>query len=165
MPAVRPLSAIALAASLTLSACNRPATDGAGGGETVSAEPAALTEAQKATLLAELPEPYRSADLEKGEALFAMCRSCHTYVQGGANMTGPNLWATFGAKAAHIAGFNYSDALKASGLVWDAPTMDKWIEDPRGLVEGTKMSYVGMKAAEDRAALVAWLKVNTSAPK
>jgi cytochrome c len=64
-----------------------------------------------------------------------------------------------------VAGYNYSEALKTSGLVWDAATMDKWIENPRGLVEGTKMAYVGMKSAEDRAALVAWLKVNTSAPK
>jgi cytochrome c len=64
-----------------------------------------------------------------------------------------------------VAGFNYSDALKASGLTWDVATMDKWIENPRGLVEGTKMSYVGMKSPEDRAALIAFLKVNTSAAK
>lgn len=167
MSADRPLIAIALLAALSLAACGRPTSDGetpeTGGVEKAASAP--LTEAQKAALLAELPEPYRSADLEKGEALYAMCRSCHTFVQGGANLTGPNLWGTFGAKAAHIAGFNYSDALKASGLTWDAVTMDKWIEDPRGLVEGTKMSYVGMKSPEDRAALVAWLKVNTSPAK
>lgn len=167
MSADRPLIAVALLAALSLAACGRPAGDSgapgsAGGGEVASAP---LTDAQKASLLAELPEPYRSADLDKGEALFAMCRSCHTYVQGGANMTGPNLWGTFGAKAAHVAGFNYSDALKASGLVWDVATLDKWIENPRGLVEGTKMSYVGMKSPEDRAALIAFLKVNTSPAK
>lgn len=166
MPAARSLSAVALLASLALAGCGQPAT----GSSTVeastpAAEPAVLTDAQRAALLAELPEPYRSADLEKGEALYAMCRSCHTYVQGGTNMTGPNLWGTFGAKAAHVAGFNYSDALKASGLTWDVATMDKWIENPRGLVEGTKMSYVGMKSPEDRAALIAFLKVNTSPEK
>lgn len=166
MPAVRTLSALALLAGLALGACSQPAGDAAEAGDPApAAAPAALTDAQKAALLAELPEPYRSADLAKGEALYAMCRSCHTYVQGGINMTGPNLWGTFGAKAAQVAGFNYSDALKASGLTWDVATMDKWIENPRGLVEGTKMSYVGMKSPEDRAALIAFLKVNTSPAK
>ena len=165
MSAVRKLSAVALLAGLALGACSQPAADASGGASTPAAAPVVLTEAQKTALLAELPEPYRSADLAKGEALYAMCRSCHTYVQGGINMTGPNLWRTFGAKAAQVAGFNYSDALKASGLTWDVATMDKWIEDPRGLVEGTKMSYVGMKSPEDRAALIAFLKVNTSPAK
>ena len=166
MPAIRTLSALAVVAGLALAACSAPAGGEDNGDDAAPvASPAALTDAQKAALLAELPEPYRSADLAKGEALYAMCRSCHTYVQGGTNMTGPNLWGTFGAKAGHIAGFNYSDALKASGLTWDVATMDKWIENPRGLVEGTKMSYVGMKSAEDRAALIAFLKVNTSPAK
>ncbi|AWM77225.1 c-type cytochrome [Phenylobacterium parvum] len=164
MSAARSLSAVALLAGLALAACSQPAPEG-GAGSAPTAEPAVLTEAQKTALLAELPEPYRSADLAKGEALYAMCRSCHTYVQGGTNLTGPNLWGTFGAKAAHVAGFNYSDALKASGLTWDVATMDKWIENPRGLVEGTKMSYVGMKSPDDRAALIAFLKVNTSPAK
>lgn len=167
MSADRPFITLALLASLSLAACGQATPDGeaAEPAEATATASAPLTDAQKAALLADLPEPYRNADLEKGEALYAMCRSCHTYVEGGANMTGPNLWGTFGAKAAHIAGFNYSDALKASGLTWDAATMDKWIENPRGLVEGTKMSYVGMKSPEDRAALVAWLKVNTSPAK
>jgi cytochrome c len=166
MSADRPLIAIAIMAAISLTACGRPATDKdtPDTGEQQAAS-APLTDTQKAALQAELPEPYRSADLEKGESLYAMCRSCHTYVEGGANMTGPNLWGTFGAKAAYVTGFNYSDALKTSGLTWDFATMDKWIENPRGLVEGTKMSYVGMKSAEDRAALVAWLKVNTTAAK
>ena len=166
MSAVRSLSALALMATLGLASCGQPADAPASeGAARPAAEPVVLTDEQKAALLAELPEPYRSADLERGERLYAMCRSCHTYVPGGANLTGPNLWGTFDAKAGHVAGYNYSEALKTSGLVWDAATMDKWIENPRGLVQGTKMAYVGMKSPEDRAALVAWLKVNTSAPR
>ncbi|WP_367120161.1 c-type cytochrome, partial [Phenylobacterium sp.] len=166
MSAARSLSALAVMAALGLAACGQPAGSPASDSAAKpAAEPVVLTDEQKAALLAELPEPYRSADLERGERLYAMCRSCHTYVPGGANLTGPNLWGTFDAKAGLVAGYNYSEALKTSGLVWDAATMDKWIENPRGLVEGTKMAYVGMKSAEDRAALVAWLKVNTSAPK
>lgn len=165
MSAFRSLSAVALLAGIALAACSQPAADSSAGASMPAAEPAVLTDAQKTALLAELPDPYRSADVARGEALYAMCRSCHTYVQGGTNMTGPNLWGTFGAKAAHVPGFNYSDALKASGLTWDVATMDKWIENPRGLVDGTKMSFVGMKSPEDRAALIAFLKVNTSPAK
>ena len=158
----RPLAAILFFVGLSLAACGKSEAPDGDVAEATEAPAAVLTDVQKAALLAEMPEPYRSADLAKGEALYAMCRSCHTYVPGGTNLTGPNLWGTFGAKAAHVAGFNYSDALKASGLTWDIATMDKWLENPRGLVEGTKMSYIGMKKPEDRVALIAWLKVNTS---
>jgi cytochrome c len=160
--ASRPLAAILFLVGLSLAACGKSEAPDGDDAEASDAPAAVVTDVQKAALLAEMPEPYRSADLAKGEALFAMCRSCHTYAKGGGNMTGPNLWGTVGAKAAHAAGFNYSDGLKASGLVWDLATLDKWIENPRGLVEGTKMSYIGMKAPEDRVALIAWLKVNTS---
>ena len=69
MPAVRTLSALALLAGLALGACSQPAGDAAEAGDPApAAAPAALTDAQKAALLAELPEPYRSADLAKGEA-------------------------------------------------------------------------------------------------
>ena len=163
--ASRPLAALILLVGLSLAACGKPEAQTEASAEATDAPAAVLTDVQKAALLADMPEPYRSADLAKGEALFAMCRSCQTYVKGGGNMTGPNLWGTVGAKAAHMAGFNYSDGLKASGLTWDLATLDKWIENPRGLVEGTKMSYVGMKSPEDRVALIAWLKVNTSPAK
>ena len=163
--ASRPVAALILLVGLSLAACGKPEAQTEASAEATDAPAAVLTDVQKAALLADMPEPYRNADLAKGEALFAMCRSCHTYVKGGSNMTGPNLWGTVGAKAAHVAGFNYSDGLKASGLTWDLATLDKWIENPRGLVEGTKMSYVGMKSPEDRVALIAWLKVNTSPAK
>ena len=160
--ASRPLAAILFLVGLSLAACGKSEAPDGDDAEASEAPAAVVTDVQKAALLAEMPEPYRSADLAKGEALFAMCRSCHTYATGGGNMTGPNLWGMVGAKAAHTAGFNYSDGLKSSGLVWDLATLDKWIENPRGLVDGTKMSYIGMKAPEDRVALIAWLKVNTS---
>ena len=160
--ASRPLAAILFLVGLSLAACGKSEAPDGNDAEATEAPTAALTDVQKAALLAEMPEPYRSADLAKGEALYAMCRSCHTYVKGGGSMTGPNLWGTVGAKAAYSAGFKYSEELKASGLTWDLATLDKWIENPRGLVEGTKMSYIGMKKPEDRVALIAWLKVNTS---
>ena len=52
----------------------------------------------------------------------------------------------------------YSDAMRGSGLTWDAATLDAYIADPRRLVPGTKMSFAGVRSAEDRAAIVAYLE-------
>jgi cytochrome c len=123
---------------------------------------AAPTDAQKKALLATLPAAYQGADLDNGQAKFALCKSCHTTAQGGADMTGPNLFGIFGRKAGAKAGFAYSDGLKAAGLTWDAPHLDTWITNPRGMVPATKMTYAGMESAKDRTDLIAYLKVATS---
>ena len=100
-----------------------------------------------------------------GKQLFPVCKACHTLVQGGANMTGPNLWGVFGRKAGSVAGFNYSDGMKAAAFTWDAAQLDKWIEKPSAMIEGTKMTYAGMKDAKDRIDVIAYMKSETSAPK
>jgi cytochrome c len=127
------------------------------------AAPAPLTDAQKKALVAQLPAAYQAADLSNGEAKFAICRSCHTTPEGGDDMTGPNLWGVFGRKAGSKPGFTYSDDLKNAGWAWDADKIDKWIENPRAMLPGTKMTYVGMQDANDRRDVVAFLKVQTSA--
>jgi cytochrome c len=78
-------------------------------------------------------------------------------------MTGPNLHGVFGRKAGTEGGFAYSEELKASGLVWDAATIDKWVANPKAMVAGTKMSFVGVKNEKDRVDLVAYLKTENSA--
>ncbi|MGA0601012.1 c-type cytochrome [Caulobacter sp. KR2-114] len=127
--------------------------------------PAALTDAQKKALLAELPAAYQTADLDSGQAKFALCKSCHTAVKDGGDMTGPNLHGVFGRKAGSKEGFAYSDALKASGITWDADKLNQWLTNPKGLVPGTKMTFVGLQDPKDRTDLIAYLKTITSDPK
>ncbi len=129
-----------------------------------SAAPAELTDAQKKALVAELPAAYQSADLVNGEAKFAVCRSCHTTGQGGEDMIGPNLWGIFGRKAGSEPGFAYSDDMKKAGWTWDADRIDKWITNPRAVLPGTKMTFVGMSDPTDRRDVVAFLKTQTSPP-
>lgn len=147
------------AALLLLTACG----DGGGTAAEPSASPArpASTDAEKAALLASLPAPYASADLDNGRRVFARCRACHTITEGGPNMTGPNLYGVFGREAGHKDGYNYSTALREAEFTWDAERLDHWLENPREFLRGNKMSFPGITDAEDRRDLIAFLKVET----
>jgi cytochrome c len=151
---------------MAMAACSKPnAPTGevpASAPASEAAAPPALTAAQKKALLAELPAAYQSADLDNGEARFAICKTCHTVNQGGGVMTGPNLFGVFGRKAGTSPGFAYSDGLKALGVTWDADKISQWIANPRGMVAQTKMTYIGMEDAKDRTDVVAYLKTVTS---
>lgn len=89
--------------------------------------------------------------------MFAVCSACHS-VNPGENGIGPTLAGVFGAKAGHIASFDYSDAMKGSGLTWDQATLDRYLENPSGTVPGTKMAYNGLKNADQRKAVIDYLK-------
>lgn len=147
--------------AVILAAC---ALAGCGGGQT-KAPPAPpvveMTPAEKAALLATYPEPYKSADLENGRRRFGVCRSCHSIEPGGPNMTGPNLHGVFGRKAASVSDYRYSEALTTSGIVWDASHLDRWLDQPRSYLPGTKMTFAGMSDAKDRTDLIAYLMVET----
>jgi len=64
----------------------------------------------------------------------------------------------FGRRAGTVPGFAYSDAMKNSGIIWNEKTLDQFLEDPRKMVPGTKMTYAGVKSAQERADLIAYLK-------
>jgi cytochrome c len=133
-----------------------------GGGEGSEGLPPVAT-AEEA--LAQLPEQYRTADLENGRAKFAFCRSCHTITDGGPNGVGPNLYRVFGRKAGSKADYKYSDAVKNSGFVWDAEHLDHWLAKPKDYLPGTKMTFVGLPQEKDRIDLIAYLKVETGTVK
>ncbi len=142
----------ALLCGLALAGC------GGGGSSSLSKD-----DPKVRALLADLPPAYQAADLQNGRTKFELCRQCHTIVPDGANMTGPNLYGVFGKPAGtNRANFTYSDALKASGLVWDAATLDRWIADPHALVQRTKMSFPGMPDPNDRRDVVAYVKIASS---
>jgi cytochrome c len=114
------------------------------------------------SLLAQLPPAYAKADLANGQLHFNLCKPCHTIVQGGPNMTGPNLYGLFGRKVASHPGFGYSAALQAKDWTWDAEHLDVWLKNPRQDVPGTRMTFYGIPDDEDRRDLIAYLKVASS---
>ena len=103
-----------------------------------------------ATLLA-------SADVAKGQQVFAKCQACHTVDQGGANGVGPNLWKVMGAKHGHTPGFAYSDALLSIQGPWNWEEMDRWLANPKKYAPGTKMAFAGLSNPEERASLLLYL--------
>lgn len=113
-----------------------------------------------------LAGPVMAQDAEdpvakRGRILAMQCKACHNFKAGEPNKIGPNLHGIMGAKAATRAGFaGYSEALKASKLVWDVATLDKYLAGPAKLVPGTKMVFAGIAKPEDRAAVVAWVGEN-----
>jgi len=109
------------------------------------------------------------ADANAGKAIFKQCQTCHTDEKGGPNRIGPNLWDVVGRKKATEAGFSYSDAMKkfaaAGPDTWDYEGINKFIANPRADVPGTKMTFVGLKKAEDRANVIAYLRTQADSPK
>jgi cytochrome c len=101
--------------------------------------------------------PGMAQDAAAGQAVFkSQCGICHS-AAAGKNMTGPSLFDIVGRKAGQVAGFHYSDANKNSGLTWDTATLDKYLTSPKDVVPHTIMTYPGVKDADKRANLIAYL--------
>lgn len=99
------------------------------------------------------------ADAKAGALVFKKCGACHTATEP-TNKVGPSLMGVVGRAVATAAGYNYSPAMKAfaAGKTWDEATLTTYLADPKRLVKGTKMSFVGLKKAEDVANVIAYLK-------
>jgi cytochrome c len=104
----------------------------------------------------------QSGDAARGERLFnQQCKICHTVDKGGRNGVGPNLFALFGSKAAAVEGFQFSEAMKTSGITWDDKTVAEYLRDPKGRVPNGKMVYAGLKQQEQVDDMIAYLKKAT----
>ena len=104
----------------------------------------------------------QSGNEARGERLFnQQCKACHTVDKDGARTVGPNLHGLVGRKAGSTEGFSSSDAMKASGIVWDDKTLVEYLKDPKGRVPGTKMVYSGLKQEAQQADMIAFLKKAT----
>jgi cytochrome c len=84
-------------------------------------------------------------DAAKGEISFHKCLPCHSIGDDAQNKIGPELNGLDGRHSGTVAGFDYSDANKNSGIVWDEAKFKEYIKDPRGVVPGTKMIFAGIK--------------------
>ena len=111
---------------------------------------AAMRLAGPAEASASLPA---GGDSERGRALYPACLACHAVEE---NELGPRHRGVVGRRAGSVADYNYSPALRNSGLTWDPGTLDRWLTNPSELVPGTKM-FFKIDDAQSRADIIAYL--------
>lgn len=101
-----------------------------------------------------------AGDAAEGEKLFnkpTLCKACHRIGEGATNLIGPELNGIIGRKAGSVADYNYSEAIKASGITWDEATLNEFLTKPSAKVPGTRMVFAGMTKDSDRDNLIAYL--------
>ena len=114
------------------------------------------------------PLPFPQADWVsamddvRGAKVFKKCTSCHNVEPGGANGTGPALYGVVGNDKAVGDGFSYSSVLTGLGGKWTYEDLDAFLAKPSAYAKGTKMNFIGLKKAEDRAAVIEYMRVNLS---
>jgi cytochrome c len=159
------MGAAALASLATLSACGgakAPAPEATEAAEATAAveTPAATETAAAAPAGGKVEFASFTTDVAKGEKTFALCRSCHV-LDEGVNRVGPSLYKVVGRKSGSVAGFNYSDANKNSGVTWTTDALFEYLKDPKAFMPGNKMAFPGIKDDQDRANVVAYLEAQS----
>lgn len=106
-----------------------------------------------AALAVQAPSPQAAA-VARGARVYERCIACHSLDH---DRTGPRHCGLIGRKAGSVRDFEYSEAMRKSGLVWNKRTLDRFLAAPTEVVPGTSMGYAGIPDARERADLIAWL--------
>ena len=113
---------------------------------------------------AETPADQTALDpalIEAGAKVFRKCSACHKVGEGAANGTGPQLNGIIGKTAGTAEGYKYSKPMLeagAGGLIWTAEALDAFLADPKAAVAKNKMAFAGLKKAQEREAVIAYLQ-------
>jgi cytochrome c len=127
---------------------------------TGGATPAAAAEEQLPDWGTVLPK----ASVSDGKSISTRCEQCHDLTKGGPNRIGPNLWGVVGRPRASHPGFDYSGAMKAKGGSWSYDELFKFLKSPGAYITGTKMSFAGLRSADDRVNLISYLRTDMDSP-
>lgn len=110
-------------------------------------------------ILWDLPRSGRAQPAATGKNLFdRRCGGCHAL---DGDREGPRLGDVYGRTAGSVNSFEYSDALKKSGITWNAETLEKWLIDPERLVPNNNMDF-HVERADERRDIIAYLKANSA---
>lgn len=95
-------------------------------------------------------------DVAAGRQAFNKCQACHS-IDVGRNLIGPSLAGVVGRPAAQVDGYNYSPAMKNSGVTWDAAALDSFLIAPQKFVPKNKMAFPGLRSESERKNVIAYL--------
>ena len=107
---------------------------------------------------------FASTSAAEGAKVFKKCAACHSINEGGSNKIGPALWGVLGRSVGSVPDYKYSKAMAAYGKNWSFEEMNGFLIKPKDWIKGTKMSFAGLKKAEDRAAVILYMNENTNSP-
>lgn len=102
----------------------------------------------------------QSSEVDRGKKVFLSCANCHS-IEAGKEGVGPSLFGVLNRKAGSEPAFDYSPALKKSGVVWTADNLSKHLADVPGFIPGNYMASEyprGVKDSQDRAAVIEYLQ-------
>lgn len=177
--------AIALSCALTLAACGGGQGPAPQPGDAAAPAVPAATPAESSAPPADAGQPaataaepsaapaadgdmaarLAAADVEKGKVLFLQCRACHSLVpENEPGKIGPTLYGVIGRPAGSAPGYDYSQAVKDSGITWTPELIDKWLARPSDFLPGNKMVFVGVQDPQDRANIIAFIQQESSKP-
>lgn len=100
-------------------------------------------------------QPSTAPEIARGEAAYQRCIGCHSLER---NRTGPLHCGVVGRSAAAVRGFEYSHALRRSGIVWTPDALDEFLAAPLTVVPGTTMGFAGIVDAEERRSIIEYLE-------
>lgn len=101
---------------------------------------------------------FAAGDADAGGKLFTKtCGGCHSIGEGARGGFGPELNGIIGRLAGTTTDYQYSDAMKNSGVVWTREKLAAYIEDPKSVVSGTRMIFWGISDQEKIENILAYL--------
>ena len=102
---------------------------------------------------------FAAGDADAGGKLFTKtCGGCHSIGEGARGGFGPELNGIIGRPAGTTTDYQYSDAMKNSGVVWTREKLAAYIEDPKSVVSGTRMIFWGISDQEKIDNLLAYIE-------
>ena len=107
------------------------------------------------------PALAQEGDVAAGEKVFKKCAACHTLSPDGKNKVGPDLYGVVGRTTGTAEGFSYSEVMVKAGEdghVWTPEEITTFLENPKAMFPGTKMTFVGLKKPEERANVIAYIE-------
>lgn len=105
-----------------------------------------------------LADAFPPGDAAAGKTIFQKCAACHSVGPGAINKTGPELNGIVGQKAAIVPGYDFSAAMKNSGVTWTEDKLAQYLRAPRAMIPGVKMTFGGLQRDQDIANVIAYLK-------